>query len=134
MVFSAGTPTGSISTGGIQTIVSEPTIVISSENPAVAAGNIVQNTTNNVIYAFANNVTVNNATITGLQITTSGTYAASDVVGLKAWYSIDNTFDSGTDILLSTKSSSLGAGFANISGLDKSCIKQRDNRLYLHYS
>jgi hypothetical protein len=85
-------------------------ITISSPNPAVAAGNIVQNTTNDVIYRFDNAVTLTNATISGLQITTAGTYAAADLTNLKAWYSASSTFNAGTATLLSTKTIALGAG------------------------
>ncbi|MBK7710027.1 MAG: hypothetical protein IPJ37_02930 [Bacteroidales bacterium] len=109
LTFAAGTPAGTISAGGLQTIVSEPVIAISSPNQ-IPDGNIIQNTTNNVIYSFQNDVTVSDATITGLTITTSGTYASTDLINLKAWYSADNTFDAGTDVVLSTKTTSLGQG------------------------
>ena len=59
---------------------------------------------------FQNDVTVSNTTISGLQITTAGTYAASDLTNLKAWYSSDNIFSPVSDVLLSTKTLSLGAG------------------------
>jgi MBG domain (YGX type)/Ig-like domain CHU_C associated len=104
------TQTGTISAGGVQTIVNEPAIVISSASPAVISSNILQNTTNNVIYAFENAVTVNNATISGLQITTSGSYSATDLTNLKAWYSADNTFNESLDLLLSTITSPSVAG------------------------
>jgi autotransporter-associated beta strand protein len=86
-----------------------PQIVISSPDPAIAAGNILQNTTNNVIYRFDITVTSNHAIISGLQITTAGTYSSTDLTNLKAWYSADNSFNPSTDVLLSTKTSSLQA-------------------------
>jgi len=117
LTFEAGTPTGTISVGGTQTIQEViPDIALSSPNPAVAIGNITENTTNNVIYRFDLAVTTANATISGLQITTAGTYVATDLTNIKAWYSSDNTFSSGSDVLLSTKSSALDAGTQVFSG------------------
>ena len=90
-----------------------PDILLSSPNPAVAAGNILQGSTsatNNPIYHFDLAVTTSPATLTGVTITTAGTYAASDVSNFRCWYSADAVFSPGTDILLSTKTTSLGAG------------------------
>lgn len=98
LTFASGTPTGTITIGGTQTILASPNIAISSPNPAVPAGNIIQNTTNDVIYRFDNAVTVSNAIMSGLTITTAGTYTATDITNLKAWYSSDNTFSAATDI------------------------------------
>ncbi len=111
LTFASGTPTGTIDAGGSQTIQAiTPNIALSSPDPAVIAGNISQNTTNNVIYRFDLAVTTANATLSGLQITTAGSYVAADLTNIKAWYSADATFSSGSDILLSTKSTSLDAG------------------------
>jgi hypothetical protein len=91
-------------------------VVISSPVPAVGAGNIIQNTTNNIIYRFDNSVTLNKAIISGLQIITSGTYVSADLANLKAWYSSDTIFSSVTDTLLSTKTASLGVGIQVFPG------------------
>jgi len=107
--YGYGTGAGILSTGEIVPFIT-PEIVISSENPAVPGNNILQNSINNVIYKFGNSATVTDAVISGLQITTSGTFTAADLVALKAWYSSDETFNPGTDILLSAKTGSLGAG------------------------
>lgn len=85
-------------------------ILLSSPNPAVAAGTILQGSTNNPIYRFDLAVTTSPATLTGVTITTAGTYAASDITNFRCWYSTDAVFSPGTDILLSTKTASLGAG------------------------
>jgi autotransporter-associated beta strand protein len=87
-----------------------PQIVISSADPAVPDGNINESSVNNVIYNFGITVSNKKATITGLQVTTGGTYSASDLSNLKAWFSTDNIFDPALDPLLSTKSTSLGPG------------------------
>jgi hypothetical protein len=79
-----------------------PTIALSTNN--VAAGNIAQGTTNNPIYSFAIGVTTASATLTGLSITTTGSYASADVTNLKAWYqtSAQGATFTGTGTLLST--------------------------------
>lgn len=82
--------------------ISVPDIALSSNNPAVAAGNISQGTTNNIIYNFSLAVTTANATLTGVTINTAGTYAATDFTNFRCWYSADNVFSSATDVLLST--------------------------------
>lgn len=85
-------------------------VVLNSANPAVAVGNITQATTNNVIYSCNLTPSLGNVSLTGVTITTAGTYAASNLNNLKCWYSSDATFNSASDNLLSTKTSSLGAG------------------------
>ena len=87
-----------------------PDIVLSSPNPAVTAGNIVQGSINNAIYRFDLAVTTADATLNGVTVTTAGTYAATDITNFKCWYSPDATFSPGTDVLLSTKVAGLGAG------------------------
>jgi autotransporter-associated beta strand protein len=107
--YGYGNTAGLLSTGEVIPLTI-PTIIISSPDPSVPAGTILQSTSNNVIYRFDNSVTTTDAVISGLQITTNGTYSASDLTNLKAWYSSDASFNSGTDTPLSTKTSSLGAG------------------------
>jgi len=96
--------TGEITPTGI------PAISIASPDPAVDAGNIIQQASDNVIYRFDNAVTLGDAVMTGLQITTDGTYSSSDISSLKSWYSTDDTFNSSSDKLLSTITSSPGPG------------------------
>ena len=55
-------------------------------------------------------VTTANANLTGLTVTTEGTYAAADITNLKCWYQSSSTFNSGTATLLSTKTTSLSSG------------------------
>ncbi len=107
--FASVTPTGTIDAGGTQTFISAlPEIALNS--PASATTDITQGLTNQNIYRFDLAVTVANATLNGLTINTSGTYVAADLTNLKAWYSADATFDAGSDVLLSTKTTGLGAG------------------------
>lgn len=107
--FALGTPTGTIDAGGAQTFVAvTPSIALSSPSPSAA--NITQGVSNQVVYRFDLGVTVANAVLNGVTITTAGTYIASDLTNLKCWYSADNSFDPGSDELLSTKTTALGAG------------------------
>ncbi|MFB9090022.1 GEVED domain-containing protein, partial [Flavobacterium paronense] len=90
--------------------VTTPTITLATNN--IAASNKTQGTTNNPIYSFAISPTVADATLTGLTVTTAGTYVAADLTNLKAWYqtSAQGSTFTGTGTLLSTKTLTLGAG------------------------
>ncbi|MBL7701339.1 MAG: T9SS type A sorting domain-containing protein [Ferruginibacter sp.] len=79
-----------------------PDIVLSSPNPSVAAGNMAQGSTNNLIYRFDLAVTTADATLNGVTINTAGTYTVADITNFKCWYSSDAVFSPGTDVLLST--------------------------------
>lgn len=92
------------------TPVSGPQIQISSANPAVPAGNMIQNSANNIIYAFNIDVTQAQTTFTGIQFTTSGTYAAADLRFLKVYYSSDAALSVSTDKQLGRTSTGLGQG------------------------
>jgi autotransporter-associated beta strand protein len=112
ITFSSGTKTGTdpVAAGGLQTItVATPGIALSS--PGASASNITVGTTNNVIYRFDLAITTATPSLTGVTINTStGSNVSDDLTNLKCWYSSDNTFSSGTDMLLSTKTTSLAAG------------------------
>ena len=81
--FYAGTATNSAYTAF-------PTINFSSNHPA--AGNIGLSSTNDVIGGFILSVTNLNATLTGLSVTTAGSYVTGDVNNFKLWYSTSGTF------------------------------------------
>lgn len=91
-------------------VVSTPDVTLSSPNPAVPAGNLPQGSTNFPIYRFDLAVATANATLTGVTINTAGTYAVTDFSNFRCWYSADNVFDPGTDVLLSTISPVTAAG------------------------
>lgn len=120
LTFGSGNQSGSISDGGAQTIQSvTPVLVLSSPSPAIAAGNVNQNSTNNVIYGFDLTTTVANTALTALDITTNGNYAALGVANLKAWYSTDATFNAGSDVLLATIANPTTAGVKNFTGINQ---------------
>lgn len=94
-------------------------VTLSSPNPAVSAGTVIEGATNHEIYRFDLAVSTANATLTDVQITTNGTYAASNLDNIKLWYSTDATFNAGTDNLLTTKTTSLGVGTHTFTGLSQ---------------
>lgn len=90
------------------TAAATPSIAIS--NGTIAAGTPNNGQTNVVLQRYDMAVTTADATLTGLTVTTAGTYVAADLSNLKCWYQTSTTFNSGTATLLSTKSTSLGSG------------------------
>ena len=66
------------------------------------------NFSNNVIQSFSGAITVGNANLTGLSFTTTGDYAATDLVNFKLYYTTTNTF--ATTNLLQTIASPAVAG------------------------
>jgi hypothetical protein len=108
LTFASGSPTGTITAGGTKTFTNlVPSIAISGSSPA--ASNHNAGTTNVVLKQIDLAVTVTDATLTGLTVTTAGTYAAADLTNLKVRYSTDATLDGG-DATLSTKTTGLAAG------------------------
>ncbi len=108
--------TGEVVPGPAVTI---PDITLASNNPAVAAGNIAQGSTNNVIYSFSLAVTTANATLTSVTINTAGSYILNDFVNFRCWYSADNIFNPATDVLLSTITTPPAAGAQVFSPLSQ---------------
>lgn len=85
-----------------------PTVTL-GDNGTVVAGNIAQNSTAQVLLKVSLAVTNADASLTGLQITTAGSYATADITNLKVRYSVDATLDE-ADITLSTLSAPGTAG------------------------
>lgn len=130
--FAAGTPTGTIDAGGAQTFVAAaPEMVLSSPNPAIAAGTFNQNSTNNVVYRFDMAVSVANTALTAFNITTTGNYAANAVSNLKAWYSTDATFNAGSDVLLATIAAPGTAGVKSFSGFNQALTSGNSHFIFV---
>jgi hypothetical protein len=115
--FVAGVPTGTVSAGGVQTILtSTPDISLASGTAPVS--NPTQNTTNVVLYRVDVTVATTTAVLNAIQFTTAGTYIASDLSNLKIWYHTNPSFTTGTPVQIgSTKTTGLGAGAQNFIGL-----------------
>ena len=93
---------------GFRGIALAPVALPTTPNTAVAtstatASNILLGSSNNVIYRLDLTSNTANAIVTGLTLTTSGTYATTDfnATGFKLWFSSSNTFDA-TAIPLAT--------------------------------
>ena len=79
-----------------ETTSGTPTVDISSTSPAIR--NIEQNTANVLLYQLDLAVTVANADLISVTITTTGTYNSSDVStgGFKLWFSNNSSFSTST--------------------------------------
>ncbi|TAG03005.1 MAG: hypothetical protein EAZ44_06605 [Cytophagia bacterium] len=117
-VFALGTPTGTASAGGTQTILAAiPTIALA--NSGAPALDPLQNTTNVVLYRVDLTVGTTTAILNTAQFTTAGTYIASDVNNFKIWYHNNTDFMVGTPVLIATTSTGLGAGLQSFTGLTR---------------
>ena len=97
-----------------------PDIILNSNSPASPAINIIEASSNNMVYAFDLSVTTSNALLSGVNINTNGTYLASDFAKFTLWFSTDAIFDMTSDVLLENITTSLGLGthtFSNFSQL-----------------
>ena len=114
--FTLSNQSGSINSGGTQTIIAvTPTISLSNGN--IVAANVTQNTVSNLLYRTGVAVSNTSATLNTVNLTTAGTYSSSDLTNLKLWYKTDSNFSSAT--LLATKTTSLGAGSQSFSSLSQ---------------
>ncbi|OJJ21025.1 hypothetical protein BKI52_10650 [marine bacterium AO1-C] len=86
---------------------------------AVGADNVLQGTSNHIIYAFDLAATSADATLTQVNFTSAGTYAASDINAFTLWFSNDNAFDATTDQAIGSLTSSLGAGAQSFTSLSQ---------------
>lgn len=104
-------------------------VALNSPNPASTTGNLVQGTTNNVIYGFNLSATDASATLNQLDFTTVGGYSSAEVSNYKLWYSADNTFDSG-DTNLATLAAS-AAGAKSFTGFTRSVAKDATGYFFI---
>lgn len=86
---------------------------------SLAAGTIYQTSVNSPLYRADATVGVTPSTLTAISFTTAGSYAATDLVNLKLWYSANAVF-SPTATLLATRNGTLGPGVKNFTGLSQS--------------
>jgi len=110
---------GSNSAGGTKTIVATAPVVTLADNTVVPAGNIMKNSTNNIISRFTLSASsANTATVTAITFSTAGTaVSATDLTNFKLWYSSTNNFTTPAPTQLSTITTTLGAGSHSFTGL-----------------
>ncbi|MEI6311226.1 MAG: T9SS type A sorting domain-containing protein [Bacteroidota bacterium] len=98
---------------------STPSINISPVHPIAA--NLNQGSNDNIIAATQLDVTVANATLNGVSLTTAGTYLTSDITNFKFWLSSSATSISGATQLGSTITTIPSSGASlSVSGLSNS--------------
>jgi autotransporter-associated beta strand protein len=119
ITFSSGTKTGTdpVGASNTQTILAlTPSIAISPAHPA--AGNVNFNSTDNIIGSIQFDVTTVAASLTGISVTTAGTYSAGDIQtnGFKFWVNSTNSLSGATQ--LGTSQAAVGTGgTVAVSGL-----------------
>ena len=93
------TGTDPVPAAGVKTFAAlVPSIAITGVSPT--AGNINQNSTNNLLYSVQLDVTVNNATLSSASFTTAGTYQVSDLQAnsFKLWINSSNSLTGATQL------------------------------------
>jgi hypothetical protein len=86
---SINSTTGTISAGGLQRVLTAADVTI-NEISTIAAGNIAQATTNNVLYNFSFTVAGTSATLTQVSIPNTGTYTSGDFNNIRLYYNTTN--------------------------------------------
>lgn len=101
----SGTALGSMT--GIS-LAGTPKLTLSNPTTAVGAANVCASSSTVPIHAFKITGTSGGGTLTNFTFTTTGTYAAAEIVNFKIWYNSSNSLGSAT--LLATNSSPGAAG------------------------
>lgn len=120
IVFAAGTAktgTDPVAASADQTIIAlTPSVDLSSASPA--SSGIPQNTDNNIIHSISMNVTVASATLTGISVTTAGSYTTADLKtnAFKVWFNSANSL-SGATLLGTAQPSVSSGGSITLTGL-----------------
>ena len=97
-------------TANVTTAIGTAYVALSDNGTQIAAANVMQGQTNQVLHRFKLAVTNANGTLTNVNFFTAGTYTGTDITNLIVWYSADATWD-GADTRLFTNTASLGAGW-----------------------
>jgi hypothetical protein len=119
LTYEIAVVTGTSTAGGVQTIQLTPNVVLSSNNPAVAAASVAQGTIDQPVYAFRTAITNTKAVLTAVSFTTTGTCTGNELVRFKLWYNSSNSFATALNIG-SGIISALGAGTHTFSGFSQS--------------
>lgn len=135
--WGASAPTGTFSindfifNGTVSAVSTTPAnVALSSSNPASTVGNLVQGTTNNVIYGFNLTATLAAATLNQLDFTTTGGYSSAEVSNYKLWYSADNVFGAG-DTTIGTLAASAAGGTKSFTSIGQSIAKDATGYFFI---
>ncbi len=120
--FAAGDVTNGISIGGTKTIKS-PVVTLDHTNLGqTAAGNIIQNTTDNILSNFRVNVTTANDTLNSISFTIGGNFVANDLTNLKLYTNTTTTFPGAALSTLIATSFVGGSTVVTFSSLNQPCL------------
>ena len=108
------TPVNDLAIGGTTSVAPTPDIIISNAHPAI--GTVDQGTVDHIIGEFFVDINTANAYLTGVSVTTAGTYQSADITNIKFWVNNLNTLVGATQI--GTTQAAVGnGGTASVSGL-----------------
>gem|GEM_PF-934302 len=122
---------GNSTTASVITVAGTPYIALADNGTQVAAGNVAIGSTGNILHQFQLTVTNAATILTGVSFTSAGTYVAADLTNFKVWYSANSTLETGSDTLLGTISSSLGAGAHSLSSLTQVIAKDATGYVFI---
>ena len=94
----------------LQVTISNNPGCVSMANGNAPINNPTRGTKNLVLYRVDFNVSCNSPQISSIQFTTQGNYSSNDISNLKIWYHTGSNFNSGTPVLLATKTTNLNPG------------------------
>ena len=110
-----------------------PTAAVALSNVNPAAGSVLPATTNVLLQTYSMSVTTAATTLSGLKITTAGTYSlAADVTNIKCWYSNSSTFSTGTATVVSTYTTTGTAGAVTFPAFTSSPVIASGTSGYIH--
>ncbi len=112
---------GNIAIAGKQVFKLAPKIVLSSDNPAVAAADLEQGTSDNIIYSYSTTISNINTTLDSVLFTTTGSYDDDDFSRFKLYYSTTNDFTTATQVG-SSLITNLGTGTHTFTSISLECI------------
>lgn len=145
LVFTGGEADGSPATGDAASggtfriddliingvaISAAPSITLADNGSQVAAANVTEGTTTNILHQSQLTVATAAAALTGMTCTTTGGYDAADLTNLKVRYSTDATLDAG-DATLSTLSNPGVAGAKTFSSFTSQSIPVGTGYLFI---
>lgn len=107
--------------------LADPSIAISNTN--VAAANVNQGTTNHILQKITLATTVNDAVLTGVTVTTAGTYSTTDVTNFKLYYNTSNSLTGAT--LLGTIASAASGSNLAYTGLSQTLTTGTSRYLFI---
>ena len=108
--------------------LANPSIAIST--PGISANDVIQGTSSHILQQINLAITVNDATLTGVTVTTAGTYSATDVTNFKLWYNTSASLTGATQLGSTIASASSGSNLV-FSGLSQNLTSGTTRYLFV---